>query len=339
MNVPMQDTVYSFVDSDYSSTFAPAAIFSALYATVCTLGILTRINLKTYIFIALMSIEQSRQEIQRQKELPTLSPDIQRILISCESHDISAKELADILGESPTIAARLLGLANSSFFGQQGKVHSLSHAISVLGMVTVKNVAIGLALSGVFKTDRCAHFDVQRYWASTVMTALMSNALHVHVQQDIRPPSDSVYMTGLLHNLGLLALVHLYPDKMDAALAAYGETPTRKLGDHIRDHLETDHYEAGVWLGSKWHLPEDILLVMKYHYGRSYRGEHWPLVLLEAICASWANQILDGHAEIDPETEALSVLGIPAAKAEKVREEIGDKLEAIREMASLFSKN
>lgn len=286
-----------------------------------------------------MSIEQSRQEIQRQKELPTLSPDIQRILTSCENPDISAKELADILGESPTIAARLLGLANSSFFGQQGKVHSLAHAISVLGMVTVKSVAIGLALSGMFKTDRCAHFDVQRYWASTVMTALMSNALHAHIQQDLRPPSDSVYMTGLLHNFGLLALVHLYPDKMDAALAAYEETPARVLGDHIRDHLELDQYEAGVWLGSKWHLPEDILLVMKYHYGRSYRGEHWPLVLLEAICASWANQILDGHAEIDPETEALSVLGIPPAKAEKVREEIGEKLESIREMASLFSKN
>lgn len=284
-----------------------------------------------------MSIAQSRQEIQRQKELPTLSPDIQRILSSCESATISAKELADILGESPTIAARLLGLANSSFFGQQGKVHSLSRAISVLGMVTVKSVAVGLALSGTFKTDRCAHFDVQRYWASTVMTALMSNALHADIQQPLRPSSDSIYMTGLLHNLGLLALVHLYPDKMDAALAAHEETPSRVLGEHIRDHLELDHYEAGFWLGSKWHLPEDILLVMKHHYDRNYRGEHWPLVLLEGVCASWADQILEGQTEINPEPEALSVLGIPPARAEKIREGIYDKLGSIREIASLFS--
>ncbi|HUW25035.1 MAG TPA: HDOD domain-containing protein [Gallionella sp.] len=285
-----------------------------------------------------MTIVQSRLEIQQQKELPTLSPDIQHILTSCNNPDISSAELAKVLNESPTIAARLLGLANSSFFGQQGKICTLLQAISILGMVTVKSVAIGLALSGVFRTDHCPHFSLERYWVSIIMTAMMSNALHVHVRKELRPPSDGIYMAGLLHNLGLLALVHLYPEQMGTALAAYGENSGRKLGDHIHDHLDLDHYEAGVWLGSKWHLPENILLVMKYHYDRSYRGEHWPLVLLESICAKWANQMLYGQEELDQETEVLLVLGTPPASAEKVREEMRNKLDAIKEMASSFSK-
>lgn len=285
-----------------------------------------------------MPIEQSRLEIQRQKELPTLSPDIQHILTSCNNPDISSTELAGVLNESPTIAARLLGLANSSFFGQQGKIHTLLQAISILGMVTVKSVAIGLALSGVFKTDRCPHFSLERYWVSTIMTATMSSALHAYVQKELRPPIDGIYMAGLLHNIGLLALVHLYPEQMDTALAAYEENPGRTLGDHIHDHLDLDHYEAGVWLGSKWHLPGNILLVMKYHYDRSYRGEHWPLVLLEGICTQWANQILYGQGEIDQETEALLALGAPPAGAEEVQKAMRNKLDAIKEIASSFSK-
>lgn len=285
-----------------------------------------------------MPVEQARQEIQRQKELPTLSPDVQRILNACEDSEISQIVLAGVLGQSPTISARLLGLANSSFFGQQGQVHSLPRAISVLGMVTVKSVAVGLALSGVFQTGRCPRFDVERYWVSAVMTALMSSALNPHVLESLRPSGDSVYMTGLLHNIGLLALVYLYPEEMDQALAAYASAPERRLGEHIRDHLEIDHYQAGLWLGSKWHLPEDILLVMKHHYDRDYRSEHWPLVLLQGVCARWAGQIADGAAEIDAELPALEALGIPAAKAGRVCGQMHEKLDAIREMAALFGK-
>lgn len=285
-----------------------------------------------------MSIEELRLRIQRQKELPTLSPDVQRILTSCDNPDISSAELAEVLGESPTIAARILGLANSAFFGHQGKIHSLLEAISVLGMVTVKSVSIGLVLSGVFRTDRCPHFSIERYWVSTILTAVMSNALRAYVRKELRPSSESLYMAGLLHNIGLLAQVHLYPAQMDAALAAYGENSGRELGDHIREHLEMDHYETGIWLGSKWHLPEDMLLVMKHHYDRSYRGEHWPLVLLEGICAKWANQILYGQGEADQETEALLALDISPDNAGKVMEEMRNKLDTIKESASGFSK-
>lgn len=70
-----------------------------------------------------MTQEQTRQEIQQQKELPTLSPNIEEILQACKDPDIDHLKLSQILEESPTITARLLGLANSAFFGQQGRVN------------------------------------------------------------------------------------------------------------------------------------------------------------------------------------------------------------------------
>ncbi len=285
-----------------------------------------------------MSIDLARQEIQKQKELPSLSPDIQRILTACQDPDLTRQDLAKTLGESPTISARLLGLANSAFFGQQGRVHSLPYAISVLGLVTVRSIAVGLALSGAFRTECCPHFRSDRYWASAVMTALMSNELNPHLEERLRPDGDIVYMAGLLHNIGLLALVHIYPEQMEQAFAAYEADPARKLGEHIRDKLDVDHYQAGMWLGVKWHLPGEILHAMESHYDSHYRGKDWPLALLEGLCARWANRILDGDDAIDFESESLAALGLPEAKVEVQWDKMRDKLDAIREMSSLFSK-
>ncbi len=282
--------------------------------------------------------DRTRQEIQQQKELPTLSPNIQRILSACEDGDINQAALAQVLGESPTIAARILGLANSAFFGQQGRVHSLNHAISVLGMVTVRSVTVGLAMSGLLRTDRCPRFQADHYWLSAVITAIGASMLNSGIASDRRPESDSVYMAGLLHNIGLLALVYLHPTEMDRALAAFAADPARSLAGHIHDQLGTDHYQAGIWLGSKWHLPRDLLLVMEYHYDRGYRGEHWPLVLLEGLCASWANLLINGYDNLDDDPASLAALGLTRATIEIHWARMREKLDDIRQIAALFTK-
>ncbi|MCX8016872.1 MAG: HDOD domain-containing protein [Rhodocyclaceae bacterium] len=284
-----------------------------------------------------MPIEHNRLKIQQQKELPTLSPAIQRILAACEDRDISQAALAEVLAEAPTIAARLLGLANSAFFGQAGRVHSLPHAITVLGMVTVRSVAAGLALSSAFDTRRCPAFRPERYWLSAVLTAAFARELAPHVAAGVRPPLDSVYLAGLLHNIGLLALVHLYPAQMQQALTAYAAAPARPLGAHIRDVLAMDHYQAGVWLGAKWHFPRDLLLVMEHHYDRAYRGDHWPLVLVEGLAARWANQILDGQDQPGEEAEAATLLGLPPATIAALWQRMLGQLEQSRAIAATFT--
>lgn len=284
-----------------------------------------------------MSIEQNRQRIQQQKELPTLSPAVQRILSACEDRGISQTALAEVLAEAPTIAARLLGLANSAFFGQSGGVHSLPHAIAVLGMVTVRSVTAGLIFSGTFDTRRCPAFRPERYWLSAVMTAAFAQQLAPQVAAGVRPPLDSVYLSGLLHNIGLLALVHLDPDEMNRALTAYAAAPERTLGAHIRDVLELDHYQAGVWLGSKWHFPRDLLLVMEHHYNPAYRGDHWPLVLVEGLAARWANQIIDGFDTLRDEPEAMTLLGLSAPAVADLWRRMQAQLEHARAVAAAFT--
>jgi HD-like signal output (HDOD) protein len=285
-----------------------------------------------------MSNDRTRQEIQRLKQLPVLSPHVQYLLNRCGDSEITQTELVDILEKLPVIAARLLGLANSAFFGQQGRVHSLSHALSVLGLVMVRSVAVSLSLADMFRIKQCPHFNAERYWSSSIMTAMMANEINASVRADLRPAADSVYMAGLLHNIGLLAMVQLYPAEMEQALVAYGEDPERNLGEYVNDRLGATQYEAGVWVGSKWHLPEDILLVMEHHYDRNYRDKYWPLVLLEGLCARWASQIVGEREELSPETESLAALGLSTERVEALWKQMRVRLQSVQELSALFAQ-
>lgn len=289
------------------------------------------------IFTSSMNPEVARQKIQQQKELPTLSPSVQRILSVCEDYGASQIALMEVLSEAPTIAGRILGLANSAFFGQRGGVHSLQHAITVLGTVAVKSIAAGLALSGVFDTQRCPAFRAERYWLSAEMTALLAQHLAPQIAAGVRPHRESVYLAGLLHNIGLLALVHLHPDELNRIFRAYAADRNRTLGEHIREAMEVDHYQAGVWLGSKWHFPRDLLLVMEHHYNPGYRGDYWPLVLLEGLAARWANQIIDGQTELPPEVETVQLLGLPMNTAATLYYDMQDQLERVGVIAAAFT--
>lgn len=285
-----------------------------------------------------MTIDQARREIQQQKELPTLSPSIERILVACEDRHVSQMALAEILGESPTIAARILGLANSAFFGQRDGVHSLQHAITVLGTVMVRSIAAGLVLAGTFETRQCPGFDAGRFWVSAVATAQLAQQLRPLVAAGVRPPPDSAYLAGLLHNIGLLALTHLHPAEMNRAFAAYAVAAAQPLGTHIRAELGYDHYEAGIWLGSKWHFPRDLLLVMEHHYNPAYRGDHWPLVLMEGLASRWANRIIDGREDdFAGEAAILELLGLGGPALADLRAYLGYQFDHIHAIAAAFT--
>ena len=281
--------------------------------------------------------DQTRQEIQQQKELPTLSPNIEEILQACKDPDIDHLKLSSILEASPTIAARLLGLANSAFFGQQGQVNSLSHAISILGLVTVRNVTIGLVVSSVFDSRKCPSFRPDCYWTSAVMTSVLAQELSRGISIDEIPDINSVFIAGLLHNIGLIALVHLYPDGMNRVFKNYAVNPEKLLAAHIQEQIGTDHYQAGIWLGNKWHLPTPLLLVMEHHYNRNYRGREWALVLLEGIAARWANQIIDRCGILDDESPSLDALAISTSHYERSLKRTRERLEQINEIASLLA--
>lgn len=275
--------------------------------------------------------------------LPVLSPNTRQILEACENPVIDLETLALTLGGAPAIAARLLGLANAPYYGMGEQVYSLRRAIQRLGLVTVRGISVGLIFSGIFDGSACRHFRADRFWMSAVLTAHLANQFARDVPADLAMPRDALYMTGLLHNIGLLALASLYPQQMENILSGCEGLPTPPmLSRELHSQLGIDHHEAGDWLGEEWQLPEALRAALRHHADRAYAGKYWPLVLLTGLSARLAHAMIWPEGTEGPSMESESAvlqrLGLDRGRIEPHLDAVRDLADMLQTSAEIFTR-
>jgi len=290
---------------------------------------------RNYVMPVQTSTAEIRQKILLLKEVPALPLIAQRIL--CMSVDSDVAELADMIEKEPCIAARIIGVANSAYFGWPGGVRTIYDAVyKVLGIKLVKSLTIGIALGGAFDVKKCRGFHPEKYWFSAIVTAQMSQAFLPSVIRPLRGDLENVHVNGLLHNFGLPVLAHLFPNELSRAFDPSSRENQQSTTERIRSVLGIDQNQAGGWLARKWHLPRDIVCVMEHHKDPGYRGDFWPVVLLVGYCERQAKRFFLRESMLqEPEIEAM--LGINEATVEKMGYRIECQIDDIHSMASLIA--
>ncbi len=254
-----------------------------------------------------------RVRIGSLRELPPLAPDTQRVLMVLADEETDLDDVAAAIERVPALAARVVGLACSAYFGGL-KVRSVAEAtIRVLGLAMVRNLALGIAVGCTFDTRRCPRFSPEQHWASAMLTATVARALAEGALTEEPIAPDSAYLCGLLHNLGLLAMVHVAPRETEIALERAAAEPERSLTDIEQEVLGVHHCEVGAWLAMRWQLPPEIGIVMQHQHDPDYRGPQWPLALVVCLAARWTRQHLTGIEEPWMATEWIEALGMDEA--------------------------
>jgi HD-like signal output (HDOD) protein len=301
----------------------------------CVRHMLRTLQERDVVMQAPISAAEVRQKILLLKEIPPMPFIAQKIL--CMSPDAEVAELAATIEQSPEIAARLLGMANAAYFGWPGGVRTVFDAIyKVLGIKLVKSIVLGIALSKVFDVKRCRGFQSDQYWFTAMVTAQFSQVLFPTLDANLRQEIDNIHLNGLLHNLGIPILAHLFPEELSLAFSRPVAVAAGSTTERIRAVLGIDQTQAAGWLSRKWHLPRDIVCVMERHKDPAYRGDFWPIVSLVGYCERLAQEVfLAGVFTREPDCEALLGIGDPAM--ERLCQSLEGQLEDLRSMAALMA--
>lgn len=277
-----------------------------------------------------------RQQIQQLKELPHLPVIAQKILAAHEE-EVNIGKLAGLIEQDPNLSARILGLANSAYFGWSGEVRTIYDAIyKVLGLKTVKSFALGFALGQSLKSSRCPGFKCEQYWFVAVAAASMLQKLVIHLEPTEPIDIGTVYIDGLLHNIGIPVMVFTIPEEM-SELFTMARSQEISLSDLMQDRFGMDHHQAGGWLARKWHLPEDVVNVIENHHDRNYRGSYWQVVVLTGYCSRFADRLFQNQEPIMDE-QLLSVLGVPVSQVEELSISMAGQWNELNEMAEIMSR-
>lgn len=209
-----------------------------------------------------MTREEILDLVSKMDNLPRLPQVAIKLMEISMDDQTSAKDIADIVMEDPTITAYLLKLINSPFYGLREKITTVSHGIALLGVDVVKNVVLSLAVLDIMKNKAANSPALRNYWERSLYTAI---AARLFAQQIGYPAPEKAFIAGLLADLGSLILWGIDPILYKKVLRKDdGGRGDRSAVEKAFYGL--DHTEAGMALAQVWNLPEEYVGVISLHH-------------------------------------------------------------------------
>ncbi|WP_294250172.1 HDOD domain-containing protein [Propionivibrio sp.] len=204
--------------------------------------------------------------------LPSLPAVIMELIQSLGDENIDTHQLAKKIGSDQALVAKMLRVANSSFYGLQGKVTSIQDVVVVLGLRSVRTLAMAAAVTGSFSSRNAVPgFDFSSFWRHSMGTALCARAL----ARRLKLSEENAFTAGLLHDIGRLVLVACFPAHLTAVMA-YRNTHDCLWLDAERAVIGIDHAGIGEALTAHWKFPSSIRESVACHHALD-ACEHSPL--------------------------------------------------------------
>ena len=273
-------------------------------------------------------------QINKLKNLPALPEASSRILDAINDAEIPIEKLAEVLSLSPGVVARLLGLANSAYFGQSRSISNLPTAIfEVLGLDLVKTLTLGIVLNVQFDTSKCQGFDTKYFWMRSLLTALAAQKL-ANNQKQLELSASTAYTSGLLLNIGVLILGYLSPQELSEIIQRSLQNQSF-VSEEIRQHLGISHFHLGSYLLQKWQLSPMFPLILNHFEDPDFSGPEKPFINLLNFSQQLSYRLLHKD-EVDlVEIESLGKnLALSTTNLPRIVDQLLEKRESIENLAA-----
>ncbi len=201
--------------------------------------------------------------VQNVQVLPTIDSVGLKIIEVASHPDVSMSELSQAIGQDPSLAARILRIANSPFYGISKQVDSLQLALVVLGLTEARNVALGLTLfSAVKKMGPGLEYEREQFWLHSAGCAMVTRILG---QKLNFRGAGTDFIAGLLHDVGKIIIDRYFNSKF---VQIFKKTFAHKppMIEAEQQILGKSHEGVGAWLAEKWRLPETLRDAIAYHH-------------------------------------------------------------------------
>jgi HD-like signal output (HDOD) protein len=194
------------------------------------------------------------EALARLERLPSRAAAAQSVLRLVDDPDTGAADLAQVIGTDPAFAARVIRVANSSYFGMSSRVSTLPFAVSIIGFQAIRGLAVAAAAGLDGPNAAPAGFWLAATTAATAAD-LVAPTLGAH-------PGDA-FCLGLLHTLGS-ALLHQH--QQPATLCLPGPVEDADLTRHEIDIYGIGHADAAARVLTAWKFPQHLCTLIARHH-------------------------------------------------------------------------
>lgn len=282
-----------------------------------------------------MAGEKSRQDLKKSLEqledIPPLPAVATKILEVAGSEDAKVADVTRLIASDQGLASKVLGTCNSAYYGLPQRVKTLSRAVALLGIKSVRNLVLVHSLP--WKRAGSPGFAEQMIWvhaAATAMTARVIAAQSGHCD-----PEEAL-LGGLMHDVGKLALNAFVPEEFEPVMRAV----YNREGDSVaieREALGVDHTLVGKLVLEKWSFPGELIRVAGRHHNPPEELNPLTLVVRAADEVAWTmgQGVMESPEPPTEITPALGHLGYGLEELERLEERVSETIEQGKDVFGL----
>ena len=176
--------------------------------------------------------------------------------------------LGDLIEKDPDLAARLLRLGNSAFFGFAHRLETVAEAVSLIGIRQVLDIIEASNVIDAFEGISPAHVNMESFWKHSLACGIGARCLAIARQL---PAAEKFFVAGLLHDLGRLVLFFKAPEQAAEIFKQY-QSRRVLLRDAERGVLGFDPAQIGAELLRNWQYPTNLVHAVAYHHAPMSAG-------------------------------------------------------------------
>ncbi len=268
------------------------------------------------------TVSKAEEIVGRVKNLPPLPAVLQKLVMVLEDMSCSAKDIERLVTTDPALTARILRLANSPLYKGIEEVSTISHAVTRLGFMKLRDVAISIGTTETL-SEMADEEIQQRYWHHAVYTATCAKAMAATAGL---PVPEVTFVSGLLHDIGELVLAAVSPEQF----ADLQKIESHRRLQHEEELFGSTHPRIGAQLLKQWLLPRPLCDAVRMHHNEQViTSKREPIISLVAL-ADFMSKIHGLGSEPNSTPKTLFVLakraGVPIDQIATILHQVDEQV-------------
>lgn len=276
------------------------------------------------------SFEDIIDRIHTVPSLPEVVTQVVRLVNDPNAH---SDQINQIMSKDAAMAAKMLRMVNSVYYGLKEPVNSLDQAIAILGFKTVRSIALSISVINLFQ-QQSSNFNMKAFWAHSAVSASLCRLI---AAKSKACDPEFAFTMGLLKDIGKVLLVENATEETRGIIAVAREF---RMGFTRACHevLDTDDAEIGAWLIEKWELEAKLIEAIRHQHNLAKTSEPRLVAvcqLAEYLCA--LKKIRTSGSCDEPKLDPVvwTHLGLDKTALVEVLSVINDEVENARQLLQL----
>lgn len=220
---------------------------------------------------AALSNDAVRSLVNRLSSLPSMPDVFVQLMDALQSPHCLVEDVGRIVARDPAVSAKLLQLVNSAFFGFARDVTDVNEAVQLLGISLVRALTLTVRLFSAFNGRVYRECSIEQVW----LRSLRAGWLARQILKEENQPDEVVeqgFTAGLLHDVGMLALVSQLTGPYQEALAT-ARVNRRPLCEVEQEMFGATHPQVGAYMLGLWGLPCALVEAVAFHHSPAANPE------------------------------------------------------------------